>query len=160
MNKKLLPARMGFMRCYIGYTLNAKWCNCRRQRCGIDNNKFNVWKMVDNVWSCFVYRITFITQLGTWMAFSGMSEECICMWSKFVYTRWFKCDRDKLWLVYTQIVLVIFEPPCNMVMWLCICLIILWSNSPGMHHPLALEKGFWDTGLSSFSQFSQPFQTV
>jgi hypothetical protein len=28
------------------------------------------------------------------------------------YTRWFKYDRDKLWLVYTQIVLVIFEPPC------------------------------------------------
>jgi hypothetical protein len=30
----------------------------------------------------------------------------------FQYTRWFKYDRDKLWLVYTQIVPVIFEPPC------------------------------------------------
>ena len=30
----------------------------------------------------------------------------------FVHTRWFKYDRDKLWLVYTQIVPVIFEPPC------------------------------------------------
>jgi hypothetical protein len=35
---------------------------------------------------------------------------------KYVYehkwnTRWFKYDRDKLWLVYTQIVPVIFEPP-------------------------------------------------
>ena len=29
------------------------------------------------------------------------------------YTRWFKYDRDKLLLVYTQIVPVIFEPPCN-----------------------------------------------
>jgi hypothetical protein len=29
-----------------------------------------------------------------------------------VYTRWFKYDRDKLWLVCTQIVPVIFEPPC------------------------------------------------
>ena len=29
------------------------------------------------------------------------------------HTRWFKYDRDKLWLVYTQIVLVIFEPPCT-----------------------------------------------
>jgi hypothetical protein len=29
------------------------------------------------------------------------------------YTRWFKYDRDKLWLVYTQIVPVIFEPPCT-----------------------------------------------
>jgi hypothetical protein len=28
------------------------------------------------------------------------------------YTRWFKYDRDKRWLVYTQIVPVIFEPPC------------------------------------------------
>ena len=28
------------------------------------------------------------------------------------YTRWFKYDRDKLWLVYTQKVPVIFEPPC------------------------------------------------
>jgi hypothetical protein len=28
-----------------------------------------------------------------------------------VYTRWFRYDRDKLWLVYTQIVLVTFEPP-------------------------------------------------
>jgi hypothetical protein len=27
-------------------------------------------------------------------------------------TRWFKYDRDKLWLVYTHIVPVIFEPPC------------------------------------------------
>ena len=27
-------------------------------------------------------------------------------------TRWFKYDQDKLWLVYTQIVAVIFEPPC------------------------------------------------
>jgi hypothetical protein len=27
-------------------------------------------------------------------------------------TRWFKYDQDKLWLVYTQIVPVIFEPPC------------------------------------------------
>jgi hypothetical protein len=27
-------------------------------------------------------------------------------------TRWFKYDRDKMWLVYTQIVPVIFEPPC------------------------------------------------
>ena len=27
-------------------------------------------------------------------------------------TRWFKYDREKLWLIYTQIVPVIFEPPC------------------------------------------------
>jgi hypothetical protein len=30
-----------------------------------------------------------------------------------IYTRWFKYDRDKLWLVYTQSVPVIFEPPCT-----------------------------------------------
>jgi hypothetical protein len=28
-------------------------------------------------------------------------------------TMWFKYDRDKLWLVYTQIVPVIFKPPCT-----------------------------------------------
>jgi hypothetical protein len=31
------------------------------------------------------------------------------------FTRWFKYDRDKLWLIYTQIVLVIFEPPCTSI---------------------------------------------
>jgi hypothetical protein len=30
-------------------------------------------------------------------------------------TRWFKYDWDKLWLVYTQIVPVIFEPPCSYI---------------------------------------------
>jgi hypothetical protein len=30
-----------------------------------------------------------------------------------VNTRWFEYDRDKLWLVSTQIVPVIFEPPCT-----------------------------------------------
>jgi hypothetical protein len=29
-------------------------------------------------------------------------------------TRWFKYDWDKLWLVYTQSVPVIFEPPCKL----------------------------------------------
>ena len=37
-------------------------------------------------------------------------------------TRWFKYDRDKLWLVYTQIVPVIFEPPC-------ICILSQWSQT-------------------------------
>jgi hypothetical protein len=31
---------------------------------------------------------------------------------KSLNTRWFKYDRDRLWLVYTQIVPVMFEPPC------------------------------------------------
>jgi hypothetical protein len=30
----------------------------------------------------------------------------------FERTRWFKHDWDKLWLVYTQIIPVIFELPC------------------------------------------------
>jgi hypothetical protein len=30
-------------------------------------------------------------------------------------TRWFKYDWDKLWLVYTQMVPVIFEPPCMFI---------------------------------------------
>ena len=35
----------------------------------------------------------------------------------YIHTRWFKYDRDKLWLVYTQIVPVIFEPPCTYITW-------------------------------------------
>jgi hypothetical protein len=37
------------------------------------------------------------------------------------YTRWFKYDRNKLWLVYTQIVPVIFEPPC-----ICFYSVLFW----------------------------------
>jgi hypothetical protein len=36
----------------------------------------------------------------------------MCSTKSVPYTRWFKYDRDKLWLVYTQSVPVIFEPPC------------------------------------------------
>jgi hypothetical protein len=39
-------------------------------------------------------------------------------------TRWFKYDRDKLWLVYTQIVPVIFELPCT-----CQCVIKVCLNT-------------------------------
>jgi hypothetical protein len=35
------------------------------------------------------------------------------------HTKWFKYDRDKLWLVYTQIVPVIFEPSCSKNTYLC-----------------------------------------
>jgi hypothetical protein len=42
-----------------------------------------------------------------------MSWLTVCYWS--VYTRWFKYDQDKLCLIYTQIVLVIFEPPCILI---------------------------------------------
>jgi hypothetical protein len=42
---------------------------------------------------------------------------CVC-----ICTRWFKYDRDKLSLVYTQTVPVIFEPPC---MYVCMYVYIL-----------------------------------
>jgi hypothetical protein len=35
-----------------------------------------------------------------------------------IRTRWFKYNRDKLWLVYTQSVPVIFEPPCTLSVFL------------------------------------------
>jgi hypothetical protein len=38
------------------------------------------------------------------------------MWCCIISTRWFKYDQDKLWLVYTQSVPVIFEPPCTYIM--------------------------------------------
>jgi hypothetical protein len=43
---------------------------------------------------------------NTWMQYR------VRRFSGLWYTRWFKYDREKLWLVYTQIVPVIFEPPC------------------------------------------------
>jgi hypothetical protein len=49
------------------------------------------------------------------------SRNYIKVWSLTAfeyYTKWFKYDRDKLWLLYTQIVLVIFEPPCTWT-WHC-----------------------------------------
>ena len=39
--------------------------------------------------------------------------------TNLTYTRWFKYDRDKFLLVYTQIVPVIFEPPCSYFVVLC-----------------------------------------
>jgi hypothetical protein len=44
-----------------------------------------------------------------------LSKYCPLLYPLFLNsgnTRWFKYDRDKLWFVYTQIVPVIFEPPC------------------------------------------------
>ena len=45
------------------------------------------------------------------------------------HTRWFKYDRDKLWLVYTQIVPVIFEPPCTTHMYTCTVPVCTLSSS-------------------------------
>jgi hypothetical protein len=47
-------------------------------------------------------------------------------------TRWFKYDRAKLWLVYTQIVPVIFEPPCILLM-CSLWAVLWWQNSHNMH---------------------------
>jgi hypothetical protein len=66
-----------------------------------------------------------------------------------VSTRWFKYDRDKLWLVYTQIVPVIFEPPSitwhlgaftkqllprksnKYYIFLCVCVCVSWLHGRG-----------------------------
>jgi hypothetical protein len=45
------------------------------------------------------------------------------VWHTQRHTRWFKYDRDKLWLVYTQIVPVIFEPPSSYLCRFCILFI-------------------------------------
>jgi hypothetical protein len=56
-----------------------------------------------------------------------------------VLTRWFKYDRDKLWLVYTQSVPVIFEPPCTCISW------ETWVNltEDGKRVGLFLERNNW-----------------
>jgi hypothetical protein len=63
-----------------------------------------------------------------------------------LHTRWFKYDQDKLWLVYTQIVPVIFEPPCTFYSsksqqakkgtdQLCISAPYFWNTSHHWHTP-------------------------
>ena len=58
-------------------------------------------------------------------------------------TRWFKYDRDKLWLVYTQIVPVIFEPPCT-------CAVaVLWHSSSVVPSSLWWRSLCGDTNISN-----------
>jgi hypothetical protein len=47
--------------------------------------------------------------------------------------RWFKYDRDKLWLVYTQVVPVIFEPPCICCSLHAVCCGIAWCRRRVIH---------------------------
>jgi hypothetical protein len=58
--------------------------------------------------------------------------------AQMIYTRWFKYDRDKLWLVYTQIVPVIFEPPC--IFSIC-STYMLWLNFNRQHTTQCLNCG-------------------
>jgi hypothetical protein len=70
-------------------------------------------------------------------------------------TRWFKYDRDKLWLVYTQIVPVIFEPPFTSQKFishlsssplLCFPNLRFWKRFPhenSAHIPPIPLDGFW-----------------
>jgi hypothetical protein len=51
--------------------------------------------------------------------------------SRTNFTRWFKYDRDKLWLVYTQIVPVIFESPCIYCIFFSISDVIVLPLWPG-----------------------------
>ena len=50
----------------------------------------------------------FLQLAQRWKVFFFFTIRCPC----FVSTRWFKYDRDWLFIVYTQKVPVIFEPPC------------------------------------------------
>jgi hypothetical protein len=62
------------------------------------------------------YKISFVTNYAR-LSQMNYNEQ----WHKFVWNcvhkTWFKYDRDKLWLVYTQIVPVIFKPPCSLKYW-------------------------------------------
>jgi hypothetical protein len=57
----------------------------------------------------------FLIYFSTCPSFSTVQSFALNVGLKYfaVYTRWLKYDRDKLWLVYTQSVPVIFEPPCR-----------------------------------------------
>jgi hypothetical protein len=63
------------------------------------------WKSYNLWWICKVAVSRNLINSVTW-------KEDVELFIKSSSTRWFKYDLDKLWLVYTQIVPVIFEPPC------------------------------------------------
>ena len=63
-------------------------------------------------------------------------------------TRRFKYDRDKLWLVYIQIVPVIFEPPCTQE-W------FNWTVACGNHRGGKVEIFHWK--YNKFSQSKHKF---
>jgi hypothetical protein len=77
----------------------------------------NIWEPLRLVAHVSSHSSMFLWQLHAptmWLApllFLRTSYNPHCPW--YNNTRWFKYDRDKLWLVYTQIVPVIFEPPCT-----------------------------------------------
>jgi hypothetical protein len=66
----------------------------------------------------YAYSITTCENFQKRQTFRNMTTAKVREWQycRFLNTRWFKYDRDKLWLVYTQIVPVIFEPPCTTCM--------------------------------------------
>jgi hypothetical protein len=83
-----------------------------------------VWMLRESIYTCGLPRIA-LSNLGssifsthTYSTFRPKS--CIFSLPACVDTRWFKYDRDKLSLVYTQSVPVIFKPPC----------IYLWCTNP------------------------------
>jgi hypothetical protein len=79
-----------------------------------------------------------VTQLTAWNSLScfaclkyslagEVAVDRLCTKCKGHYdTRWFKYYRDKLWLVYTQSVPVIFEPSC---IFLCLCVTVRVGSS-------------------------------
>jgi hypothetical protein len=84
-------------------------CNTRRIRkqcCEYFRNAFHL--RCDT--ACLAFSV-----LATLHVFFMRSHIIYLTCKKDQYTRWFKYDRDKLLLVYTQIVPVIFEPPCIFV---------------------------------------------
>ena len=82
-----------------------------------------VWYVLSKVYSrykiCSVWDTTTSDVGGIFVVISVKETQFIFLdviykfWAVGINTRWFKYDRDKLWLVYTQIVPVIFEPPCT-----------------------------------------------
>ena len=80
----------------------------------------NVLQTVSNFQHFFCYNITLMkntetSKPTTWLKIEIYSVKCVQKYlnTKLTITRWFKYNRDKLWLVYIQIVPVIFKPPCT-----------------------------------------------
>jgi hypothetical protein len=101
-------------------------------RCSLYCSQFcNKWKTnhtgwifqeIINIWNeVWTFELKFTDRMVEWsdtganLLRLSFTQNWCKLNSAYICTRWFKYDRDKLWLVYTQIVPVIFEPPCNKV---------------------------------------------
>ena len=98
------------------------WCIIAELRIFVSSLKrfsfMSVWKYIKRILvnECFWYSTKLKYKYVTFANYTCYIVTYFWRRINLYYsTRWFKYDWDKLWLVYTQIVPVIFEPPCIII---------------------------------------------